>query len=71
MLKTKPAKGTKGFIMRTMDNGHVFRVYNDDYTFIDYDILHYDLQIQILDDDAHLYEYDMGAVIDHAPMKAF
>lgn len=69
-LKIKPAKGTKGFIIRTVsDKGYVFRVYDKDHNFIDYDILHYDMEVEILDDDAHLYEYDIGAAIDHAPYK--
>ena len=66
-LKMKPAKGTKGFIIRTNDNGYMFRVYDKDHNFIDYDILHYDMEVEILDDDATLYEYDIGAAIDHAP----
>jgi len=66
-MKSKPAKGTKGFIIRTTDDGYMFRVYNATHEFIDYDILHYDMEVEILDDDAHLYEYDRGAVIDHAP----
>jgi len=70
MLIVKPAKGTKGFIIRTADDrGYVFRIYNKDFTFVDYDILHYDMEIEILDSDAHLYQYDMGAVIDHAPFE--
>lgn len=70
MLTTKPAKGTKGFIIRTLDDrGYVFRVYDKDHNFIDYDILHYDMEVEILDDDATFYEYDIGAVIDHAPYK--
>lgn len=66
MLKVKPAKGTRGFIIRTLD-GYAFRVYNSVHDFIDYDILHFDMEVEILDDDAHLYEYDIGAAIDHAP----
>ena len=67
-MKSRPAKGTKGFIIRTFDNGYVFRVYGKDHEFIDYDILHYDMEVEILDDDATFYEYDGGAVIDHAPL---
>ena len=49
-LKMKPAKGTKGFIIRTGDNGYMFRVYDKDHNFIDYDILHYDVEMKILED---------------------
>ena len=66
-MKTTPAKGTRGFIIRTIDGSYMFRVYSATHEFVDYDILHYDMEVEILDDDAHLYEYDMGAVIDHAP----
>ena len=59
MIKTKPAKGVKGYIIRTfapgVRGGFVFRVYDksedgklNDFT--DYEILHYDLEVEILDD---------------------
>lgn len=55
MLKVKSAKGVEGFLIYCADGKYRFRVYdkqvNDD-GFIDYDILHYDLHVQILDDDA-------------------
>lgn len=63
----KPAKGTKGFILRSMDGGPVFRVYHADKTFTDYDLLHYDLEVEILDEDAHFYHYDIGSTLDHGP----
>jgi hypothetical protein len=75
MLNHRPAKGTKGFIIRTFDkrgnDSYAFRVYDKGHIhkFTDYDILHYDMEVEILDDDATFYEYDMGAVIDHAPYK--
>ena len=54
MIKTKDAKGTKGFIMHGNDidgnKFYFFRVYDAEYNFIDYDILHYDLEVQIWDD---------------------
>jgi hypothetical protein len=54
-MKTKPTKGVKGFILRTIDNDHIFRVYEpfvkgEMMKFTDYDILHYDLEVEILDD---------------------
>jgi len=67
----KPAKGLKGFIMHGVDmNGgtfYFFRVYNEDFTFVDYDILHYDLEIQILD-DAVLYRSEFGNYLDYPPI---
>lgn len=61
-LNKKPAKGTKGFILRLAGGGYVFRVYDEDVSgglrdFTDYDILHYDLEVQILDDAVF---YDNG-----------
>jgi hypothetical protein len=68
-MKTKPAKGVKGFIMRTFQGlGHpdsyAFRVYGEpdadgNREFTDYDILHYDLEVEILD-DAVLYDDEVG-----------
>ena len=65
--KNKPAKGVKGYLIRVLDQ-HVFRVYNKDFTFTDYDILHHDLEIKILEDDAHLYRSEFGNYLDYPPI---
>ena len=52
-LKTKPTKGVKGYIIRSaVEPGYLFRVYDksedgklNDFT--DYEILHYDLEVEI------------------------
>ena len=67
MRSVKPAKGTKGFIIRVLDS-YVFRVYNEDFTFVDYDILHYDLEVEILESDAMLYRSEFGDYIDYPPI---
>ena len=64
----KPAKGTKGYIIRVGDT-YMFRVYDKEYNFIDYDILHYDLEVEILDTDASLYTSEYGQYLDHAPIS--
>ena len=64
---TQPAKGVKGYITRVLDS-YVFRVYNEDFTFLDYDILHYDLEIQILEKDAMLYRSEFGSYLDYPPI---
>ena len=64
---TQPAKGVKGYIIRVLDS-YVFRVYNEDFTFVDYDILHYDLEIQILENDAMLYRSEFGSYLDYPPI---
>jgi hypothetical protein len=66
-MTTKSAKGVKGFIIRTFDgsNGnYVFRVYDKQFNFVDYDILHYDLEVEILD-DAILYDDGKRQFIDY------
>ena len=67
LRSVKPAKGTKGHIIRVGDT-YMFRVYDKDYNFIDYDILHYDLEVEILDTDATLYSSEYGDYLDHAPI---
>ena len=67
LRSVKPAKGTKGHIIRVGDT-YMFRVYDKEYNFIDYDILHYDLEVEILDTDATLYSSEYGDYLDHAPI---
>ena len=63
----KPAKGMKGIILLTLNNRYVFRVYKEDNSFTDYDILHCDLDVTIDSDDAVLYEYEDGTnALDHS-----
>jgi hypothetical protein len=65
--KQKPAKGTKGIILYTFNNEYVFRVYKEDHTFIDYDILHCDLDVTIDSEDAVFYEFEDGEnILDHS-----
>jgi hypothetical protein len=64
----KPAKGTKGFIIRVGDC-HMFRVYDKDFNFVDYDITHHDLEVVIMDEDASLYRSEFGDYIDHSPIN--
>ena len=67
-MNTKPTKGVKGYLLRTFapdtEGGFVFRVYDEETdngpagrTFTDYDIMHYDLEVEILDDAVF---YDNG-----------
>jgi len=65
--KQKPAKGSKGYLIYTMNDEYVFRVYKEDHSFIDYDILHCDLELTINDDDATFYEFEDGRnILDHS-----
>jgi hypothetical protein len=69
-MYSKPAKGVKGFILRTMDGGYVFRVYDKGengelFDFTDYDIFHYDLEVEILEDSAMFYDDGIRQFIDY------
>lgn len=60
-MKEKPAKGVKGFIIRSnMDNLDLlyFRVYDPDdkRKWVDYEIAHSDLEVVIEDDTASFYD---------------
>ena len=68
-MKVKYADGHRGQLMYVHGaNKYVFRVYQPDHTFTDYDIYHCDLTITIDDADAFFYEHEDGRMIlDHAP----
>jgi hypothetical protein len=70
-MKIKNATGTKGFLLEIHVNGtpkYVFRVYNEDRTFTDYEIRHFDLEMEILDLDATFYEGKNGRLfLDYSP----
>ncbi len=57
----------KGILCKSTDNSFFLRVYNDDKTFTDYNIYHSDMEIQILDSDAYIYEEEGEFYIDHSP----
>jgi len=66
----RPARGTRGFVLRSFDeHGHVaylFRVYAHGGSFRDYTLLHSDLEVEIVDDEAVFYE-DGEPRLDHSP----
>ena len=43
------------------------RVTNEDNTYTDYGIFHYDMNVTIDDDDAHIYKDEDGYYIDYSP----
>lgn len=62
----KSARGARGYLMRSGE-GHFFRIYNKtDSGFVDYDIVHYDMEIEILEDDAIFVEKDGKHYIDYS-----
>jgi len=42
----------------------MFRVYDAEHNFVDYDLQHSDLCVTICDEDAYFY---LNSVLDHAP----
>jgi hypothetical protein len=71
--KTSPARGARGFLLRSIDDAgcsqYFFRVYGADHSFRDYELLHSDLEIEIVDEEATFYEADesLDARLDHSP----
>lgn len=67
-MKATSATGVTGFVLHTID-GYVFRVYEKDTeAFKDYDLLHFDLEVKIVDEDAVFYELDNGKkMLDYSP----
>jgi len=66
-MKSEPAKGKKGFLIWCGGEKYVFRIYDEDHSFIDYDLLHSDCEIIINDEDAYLYTDPKGNSMDHSP----
>ena len=66
-MKIEPAKGKKGFLIGCGGERYVFRIYDKDGTFIDYDLRHSDCEIIINDDDGYLYTDPLGNSLDHSP----
>lgn len=47
-------------------NGQIwFRQYDDNHNFVDYDILHYDCEIEIVDSSAELIRNEHGDFLDY------
>ncbi len=68
-MKAKSANGVKGFLIYVHGTSNFqFRVYHEDKSFTDYDILHCDLGLEIDDVDAYFYQKENGRnVLDHSP----
>lgn len=70
-MKLIPANGTTGILIPVFvgDNAPkiVFRVYNSglDFSYVDYELNHSDLQVTICDQDAYFYD---GLYLDHSPL---
>ena len=65
MSKSKSAKGQRGFLIRGMDGQIWFRQYDENHDFVDYDITHYDCEIEIVDNSAELIRNARGNYLDY------
>ena len=58
------AIGQRGFLIRALDDV-VFRVYDANHDFVDYDITNHDCEIVIIDPDAALIRSEAGDFLDY------
>jgi hypothetical protein len=65
MNTSKPAQGQRGFLIRGTDGQIWFRQYDADHDFVDYDITHYDCEIEIVDSSAELVRNERGDFLDY------
>jgi hypothetical protein len=64
---SQSANGISGHLLRLSTGDVVFRVYDQDHNFVDYDLAHHDLSVTIHDADAFFYRDEYRDVLDHAP----
>ena len=60
-----PARGQRGILISGFGGGVYFRQYAEDYSFVDYDITNYDVEIEILDPHAALIRNSRGDFLDY------
>jgi hypothetical protein len=65
MTTTTPAQGVQGHLIYTAAGTYMFRVYDQQGGFQDFNIMHTDLSVTVTDPDAYFYPQSM--VIDHSP----
>ena len=65
MNTSKPALGQRGLLIRGMDGQIWFRQYDENHDFVDYDITHYDCEIEIVDSSAELVQTKLGDFLDY------
>ena len=64
----KSANGVRGHLLNLIDGTAVFRVYDSEHNFVDYDLHHSDLCVTIDDEDAYFYRDNNQDILDHAPV---
>lgn len=64
--KIEPAIGVRGVLIRNaFDNQILFRVYDHEHNFVDYDITNYDCEVVIIDPSAALVRNSAGDFLDY------
>jgi hypothetical protein len=61
----KPAQGQRGILISGFAGGVYFRQYAEDYSFVDYEVTNYDVEIEILDPHAALIRNERGDFLDY------
>ena len=61
------ANGVTGHLIQIFTGQTVFRVYDDNRNFVDYDLRHSDLTVTITDADAFFYRDKDNDRLDHSP----
>jgi hypothetical protein len=60
-----PARGQRGMLIRSINGIFYFRQYTGDYEFVDYEVTHHDMEIEILEPDAALFRTERGDFLDY------
>ena len=63
--KEERAIGVRGFLIRTVSDQVMFRVYDANHDFVDYEITHHDCEIVIIDPSAALIRNHAGDFLDY------
>ena len=66
-MTAKSANGVTGQLIPLFTGQVVFRVYDDNHNFVDYELKHSDLTVTITDEDAFFYRDEYTDALDHAP----
>jgi len=66
-MKTQSANGVTGHLIQIFTGQTVFRVYDDNQNFVDYDLQHMYLTVTITDEDAYFYHDEYNDRLDHSP----
>ena len=66
-MKPKKIQNLKGFLCKSFEDKFFFRTHKQDGSYIDFEICHSDLEIQILDNDAYFYTRNGNNCIDYSP----